>query len=310
MAKTNSFNIHDKVFSVLENSLGRRLTARQIAMKIVEMFPAECEAKIARASVDFSNYTFEDQLVAEIGSRWRRVLEKYPTVQTVEKRPREFYISNSTEEKEAEEGIPQAVEAPSVRLSEHDLYPILGEYLWSEFKCYTLRVDERKSTNTRGPKGNMWLYPDIVGMQILSNEWSKDTSALARAAKAELAHLYSFEVKLTINRSNVREVFFQTLSNSAWANHSYLVAPDINSKAMRELGLLCSSHGIGLIQLDVTDPSNSQTLIPTNMRSSIDWNLLNRLAVENRDARQFVKAVRDFYLTNETNIRNWDLVPK
>lgn len=34
--------------------------------------------------------------------------------------------------------------------------------------------------------------------------------------------LWSFEVKLLINRSNVRECFFQVVSNSSWANFGYL----------------------------------------------------------------------------------------
>ena len=39
--------------------------------------------------------------------------------------------------------------------------------------------------------------------------------------------LWSFEAKLLINRSNVRECFFQAVSNSSWANFGYLVAAGV-----------------------------------------------------------------------------------
>lgn len=39
--------------------------------------------------------------------------------------------------------------------------------------------------------------------------------------------LWSFEVKLLINRSNVRQCFFLSVSNSSWSNFSYLVDAEI-----------------------------------------------------------------------------------
>ena len=310
MAKRNSFNIQNKMFLVLKQFPNQRLTSRQIAQHILTMFPDECAQKKSRASVDFIRYTFEDQLAAELGSTWRNVIEKHPQLETVEKRPREYYYSENSEESEVAKPIIHDENNASQKLTEHDLYPKLGEFVFAEFDCYAMRLDELKSRNTRGPKGNMWLYPDIVGMVDLTNGWSNETVALAKARGAERSSLYSFEVKLKINRANVRECFFQTLSNSAWAHNSYLAAGEINSKAMPELRLLCASHGVGLIQIDVDDPTNSQILIPAKQKSDIDWNLLNRLADENKDAKIFVKTVRDFHLTGETSKRHWDLVPR
>ncbi|MGB6230098.1 MAG: hypothetical protein WBF53_08230 [Litorimonas sp.] len=312
MAKRRSFNLTGKIYAVLSASPEERHTARDIAKQILHMFPEDCAAKKARAKVDFTDYTLEDQLVAEIGSQRLSLLKRHDDVRTVETRPREFYVTASTEQDEAEAPTLHVSLANSAQkaLTEHDLYPKLGEYLWSESDCYAMRIDERRSKNNRGQKGNMWLYPDVVGMTSLSQDWSRNTVDLAKETRAELAQLFSFEVKLTINRANVREVFFQTLSNSSWAHQSYLVASEINSKAVPELRMLCASHGIGLIQLDADDPANSQTLIPAQPKPSVDWNLLDRLAVENTDARKFVKAVWDFYRTGDTSVRAWDLTPE
>lgn len=310
MGNRSNFNLRNKMFLVLKSHPNQRFTAREIAKHMLEMYPDDCADKKARASVDFSRYTFEDQLVAEIGSSWRNVIEKHVELQTVEKRPREYYYSEDSEESEVEKPLTDGGKDQTKKLTEHDLYPKLGEFVFSELGCYSMRLDELKSRNTRGPKGNMWLFPDIVGMVDLTNNWSSETVELAKARGAERSNLYSFEVKLKINRSNVRECFFQTLSNSAWSHHSYLAAGEINSKAMPELRLLCASHGVGLIQIDSDDPTNSQILIPARQKADIDWNLLSRLADENKDAKIFVKAVRDFHLTGETAKRLWDLVPR
>jgi hypothetical protein len=52
-------------------------------------------------------------------------------------------------------------------------------------------------------------------------------------------------VKVALSISNVREAFFQTVSNSSWANYAYLVASSLDAKAKDELELLSEAHGIG-----------------------------------------------------------------
>jgi len=60
-----------------------------------------------------------------------------------------------------------------VSLSEHDLYPLLIECLKSELKLYCMRIDEKRSKNSRGSGGNQWLHPDIVAMQPVDKEWNE-----------------------------------------------------------------------------------------------------------------------------------------
>jgi hypothetical protein len=115
---------------------------------------------------------------------------------------------------------------------------------------------------------------------------------------------------LLINRSNVRECFFQAVSNSSWANFGYLVAAEIEGQdTLQELRMLFAAHGIGLVKLDVDNPSESQVLIPARERAEIDWDTVNRLATENRDFLDYVKLVKQFYQTGEARMADWD-VPK
>ena len=73
--------------------------------------------------------------------------------------------------------------------------------------------------------------------------------------KLSYGHLRS---KNSINRSNVREAFFQTVSNSSWADFGYLVALEIaDDAAMKELRMLSGLHGIGFIRLDMDNPPES-----------------------------------------------------
>ncbi|MDM7321750.1 MAG: HrgA protein, partial [Gammaproteobacteria bacterium] len=119
--------------------------------------------------------------------------------------------------------------------------------------------------------------------------------------------LWSFEVKRLIHRSNVREYFFQAVSNSSWANFGYLVAAEISGfDTLKELRLLYAAHGIGLIKLDIDKPTDSQVLIPARERDKIDWGMVNRLAAENRDFLEYVKLVKQFYQTGEARPADWD----
>ena len=118
--------------------------------------------------------------------------------------------------------------------------------------------------------------------------------------------LWSFEVKILINRSNVREVFFQAVSNSSWANFGYLVASEI--EGADKLRMLASLHGIGFIRLDAENPSESQIMIPAKERNDVDWDTANRLTEENKDFLDYIKLIRQFYQTGENRQSDWDEV--
>lgn len=308
--------LRDTVFSYLRDNAGKKFTARQIAEWIFKTYPDECEEKRRRSTQNLDDAALVRQLAAEI-SRERQWIEKnHPQIKIIEDRPLKYYYSTHSDEDEvaqAEAGQ-EAVSvahfstprAFSQQLGEHELYPLLTRYLRNEFCVFSMRIDEKKSSNSRGAKGNHWLHPDVVGMEDLGADWDREVRDCVREYFDKRSRLWSFEVKLKLDRSSVRECYFQAVSNSSWANFAYLVARDIvGTDTMKELRLLSGAHGIGLMRLDVENPSESEVLIPARERPAVDWDMVNRLAKENSDFHEFVKRIRHFHQTGDA--ADWGL---
>lgn len=311
-----ALNLAKAVLDCLKARPEEKLTARQIAEWIFKTYPAECQEKKANSLGGYINTDADlvQQLVAEIGSRRPGLQKRHAELKTTEGRPRKYYYSDKSDVAEvaAAEGqvVLTAPDAEEKSIGEHALYPMLSAYLWEEFGVYSRRIDEKRSANKRGPNGNRWLYPDVVGMEDLGADWHREVRDCVNQYSDKRTKLWSFEAKLLINRSNVRECFFQAVSNSSWANFGYLVAAEIEGQdTLKELRMLFAAHGIGLIKLDADNPAESQVLIPARERDQIDWDMANRLATENRDFLDFVKLVKQFYQTGEARPGDWD-IPK
>lgn len=240
----------------------------------------------------------------KLGAYKKRIFALSPNIKITAERPRKYYYSEKTDVQEIKdaEKVSKTNGHP-----EHDSYPLLCEYLYNELNIYPKRIDEKKSSNSKGSNGNKWLHPDIVGLKNLSEGWNQDVISCAGKHAFNKTSLWSFEVKIKINLSNVREYFFQTVSNSSWANYSYLVAQTIDEKAMDELRILCSGHNIGLIQLNCENPSESQILIPAIEKKELDWDMIDRITKENPDFKEFVNLITEFYQTGKIKTREWEV---
>ncbi len=307
-----ALNLAKAVLGYLKERPDEKLTARQIAEWIFVTFPDECQAKKLSSQYVSTDAELVQQLVAEISSQRPRLQKRHPELKTTEGRPRKYYYSEKSDVAEvaAAEGVVAAPMADSseAKLGEHAMYPLLSLYLWEEFGVYSKRIDEKRSSNKRGPNGNRWLYPDVVGMEDLGAEWHQEVRDCVNQYSDKRTKLWSFEAKLLINRSNVRECYFQAVSNSSWANFGYLVAAEIEGQdTLKELRMLFAAHGIGLIKLDADNPAESQVLIPARERDEIDWDMANRLTTENRDFLDYVKLVKQFYQTGEARVADWDV---
>ncbi|MEG2497703.1 MAG: hypothetical protein RSB01_05440 [Brevundimonas sp.] len=314
LALVEKFSITKFVPTVLKERPGQRFIAREIAMLIMQQYPDACEDKRLRSKASKTPLDNDDallqQIVAEIGAQRKR-LENRLDIKTTEERPRKYYYSTQSDTAEIE-----AVEKVSplagydnqpTKLLEADLYPILSEFLFNELNIYSKRIDEKRSRKQYGPDGNKWLYPDLVGIEDLTSNWERAVIECVSASSETRTKLYSFEVKLLLNRSNVRECFFQTVSNSSWANFPYLVAAEVQgSETLSELRVLSGTHGVGLIRLDPENPSESEILIPAKERTAIDWNSANRLAASSTDFTDYLNLVRQFYQTKDIRPQDWD----
>lgn len=195
------------------------------------------------------------------------------------------------------------------QLQEKDLYPNLKEFLLDVEAVVSMRINESRSSNRRGRHGNMWLHPDVVGMFVPDKNWVGTVRECANLFPTRKARLISVEVKLRLTAGDIRESFFQTVSNSHWANRSYLAATRIiGDDTWRELEMLCALHGVGYIKLDVDDPRSGRILIPAREREEVDWASANRIAAENEDFQNFLKAVLNYLKTGEVTDTRWETV--
>lgn len=298
------------IINVLQANPGKQFTARQLAQKIIDHYSAELAEK--RKNPRFiSDEDFLSQITAEVGgSRTVKAKAMCAQVMTRDKpRPRLFYWGESALEQKVANVAPEPT-VETVSLTEHSLYPILIDYLSQEEGLLCRRIDEKRSSNNKGLGGNHWLYPDIVALEPLDKDWDEAVQNCVRHSEGRLTRLWSFEVKKQLNRSNVRECFFQAVSNSSWAHFGYLVATEINEDKQRsverELQMLCALHGIGVILLDPHDFTNSQTLIPARERTSVDWQSVNRLVEENRDFKEFIELVGEYHQTGKIHKSLWN----
>ena len=237
---------------------------------------------------------------------------------TVGKRPKRFYLTNKKydisfedyekgliEDEVAIEPEPKETQRQKSYL-EKDLHPFLAHFAHYNLRCYTKTLNH--STSSKKEFGE-WVHPDMVGCVFPIGEWENEVLDLSKAIGNVSVKLFSFELKRELNLSTLRESFFQAVSNSSWANESYLAAAEIskNEDFRSELGRLSTSFGIGVIRLDVEDPNSSETLFPAKAKENLDWETINKLTM-NKDFREFLKRVKIDLTSNEIRSERYDKV--
>ncbi|MCX6693615.1 MAG: HTH domain-containing protein [Methanomicrobiales archaeon] len=180
---------------------------------------------------------------------------------------------------------------------EIDLHPLLIYYIFTHpnFKCYAKTINHTSSVKEK--KGsNLWVYPDIVGIRFPFKDLSLETRNLMQAFEYTTASFYSFELKRDITRSNIREYFFQAVSNSSWANEGYLVTKELDMEdedLENEIRRLSNSFGIGVIQLNPESIPDSTIISPSRRKNDLDWSTINRIGDLNNDFKIFMSHVTE-----------------
>jgi hypothetical protein len=254
---------------------------------------------------------------ATLGARLYVISRDNPdsVFKTVGKRPKRFYLKGKKynidfkeyEEGKTEEETEISTTTPSKSYLEKDLHPFLAHFAFYNLNCHSKTINHSKSDKKSFGE---WVHPDMVGCVFPIDEWDNEVLELSSAVGNTSVKFISFELKRELNLSTLREKFFQTVSNSSWANESYIVAAEIsqNQDFLSELSRLSSSFGVGVIKIDIEDPNSSSILYPATNRENLDWDTMNKLTVMNKDFMQFVKRVRIDLKSNEIRKEKYDKI--
>lgn len=188
------------------------------------------------------------------------------------------------------------------KYTERDLHTLLTKFVYSNqhFRCYTKTIRHEKSKK-KNTGVNKWLHPDIVGVHFPYEEYSKETINLINSLNESTYKLYSFEMKKTLNFENLREYYFQAVSNSSWANEGYLVTLNIDEsdEFMDEIRRLNNAFGIGVIKLNSINIAESEIILPARINELLDWDTINRLVEDNIDFKEFTETISDTSKTDK-----------
>lgn len=195
-------------------------------------------------------------------------------------------------------------------LAEIALHPYLVKFAFERFNVYCKTINALKSTNTKNKIGK-WTNPDIAGINpvILNlNELFQNEIKKLGLFSTKVIEFFSFELKIRIDKSNITEAYFQAVSNSTWANYGYLVVEDYeNDKVFLEnLSRLNNAYGIGLIKLNLSNPSKSEIIISARFNEIADINFMNFLSSSNSDFHNLINYTVETINKKEIDLSNFD----
>lgn len=152
------------------------------------------------------------------------------------------------------------------KFHERDLHSVLVAYTFGDthFKANLKTIyHENSSKATKGQ--NEWLHPDLVGVYFPFRDYNQETLEIQHHLSITSIKLFSFELKISLNFGNLRQSYFQAVSNSTWANEGYLVALNIDDDPTfkDEVRRLNNAFGIGIIKLNTENVFESEILFPS-----------------------------------------------
>lgn len=169
---------------------------------------------------------------------------------------------------------------------ERSLHKLFCNYLRTR-NIYAKTIYHEKSS-TKADNTQKWVHPDIIGVQFEEFKNEATLSLLKATDPKEAVHIYSYEMKRRIeNDSQLKQYYFQALSNSSWANFGYLVAFEIADGLEEEMERLNNAFGIGIILMQATEAT---TLYPAREKS-LDYNTIEKLNNLNAGFCEFIKKL-------------------
>ncbi len=179
---------------------------------------------------------------------------------------------------------------------ERDLHKLLSSYL-KNTGIYSKTIFHEHSKNSKDSH-QKWIHPDMVGIKFLHLKTKTSQTFLKSVNRADTFKITSYELKKEINTDyELKKSFFQTVSNSSWANYGYLVAFEISDSLDEEMERLNQSFGIGIIELK-PNPYESKILYQSKYKE-LDFKTLDKLCKINKDFEMFIEQTEKLLTASE-----------
>lgn len=186
---------------------------------------------------------------------------------------------------------PKIIVSKKTSYDERDLHKLLTYYVYTYNSIYTKTIFHETS---KKKTFSQWQHPDLVGVYFPMEQWETEVFDIVKYTGNQPVKIFSYELKKELDFSNLRESYFQAVSNSSWANEGYLVAAVIDQSEdfIIEIKRLANSFGIGLIQLNVSNPDDSEVIIPAKQKDVLDIEMINKIAQINPDFKEFITRIK------------------
>ena len=222
---------------------------------------------------------------------------------TIGDRPKRFTLMSNPVNTIIEESAEE--EKTASEFDEKDLYPKVATYCRSIQGIYTKTISHNIS---RKNEYGEWLHPDLMGCLFPIGEYDNVVFDFSSKIGGLPIKVFSYEVKKYLNFSNIRQSFFQAVSNSSWAHEGYLVAVDISEdkEFLDELERLSAAFGIGIIQLNNDTIEESKVLFTAKSKDTLDYETINKMVKINPDIKAFFDAINKAISTKDINETKFD----
>lgn len=191
--------------------------------------------------------------------------------------------------------------------TERDLHPLLSYFVYTYNSIYTKTIFHE---NSKKKLFAQWQHPDIVGVFYPMEQWESDVFDIVNYTGNQPVKIFSYELKKSLDFNNLRESYFQAVSNSSWANEGYLVASEIDrsDEFMAEIRRLSNSFGIGLILLDINNPDDSEILLEARQKDILDIEMINKISQINNNFKEFLSRIKTDLNSKEIRKEKFDKI--
>lgn len=183
---------------------------------------------------------------------------------------------------------------PAKSFDERSLHKLFCNFLRTR-NIYAKTIYHEKSS-TKADNTQKWVHPDIIGVQFEEFQNNATLSLLKATDPKQSVHIYSYEMKRRVeNDSQLKQYYFQALSNSSWANYGYLVAFEIADGLEEEMERLNNAFGIGIILMQATEA----TILYPAREKQLDYITIEKLNRINKQFCEFINKLSKVLLASK-----------